>query len=68
MRYQKYLTIIIFTIRVDVSGVVKEALFELQDGNYSREAVINALKNPSNYTLITTDGITTDGIFNDINL
>ena len=55
-----------FTIRVDVSGVVKEALFELQDGNYTRTAVITALNNPSNYTLITTDGITTDGIFNDI--
>jgi len=50
-----------FTIRVDVSGEgVKEALFELPDGNYSRTAIINALKNPDNYT-------PSDSIFNDIN-
>jgi hypothetical protein len=50
-----------FTIRIDVSGVgVKEALFELPDGNYSRKAIINALKNPDNYT-------PSDSIFNDIN-
>jgi len=50
-----------FTIRIDVSGVgVKEALFELPDGNYSRKAIINELKNPDNYT-------PSDSIFNDIN-
>lgn len=39
-----------FTIRIDVSGEgVKEALFELPDGNYSRTAIINALNEPSNY-------------------
>ena len=56
-----------FTIRIDVSGEgVKEALFELPDGNYSRTAIINALNNSSNYKL-TTNGISTDKIFNDIN-
>lgn len=56
-----------FTIRVDVSGEgVKEALFELPDGNYSRTAIINALNNSSNYKL-TTNGISTDEIFDDIN-
>jgi len=50
-----------FTIRIDVSGEgVKEALFELPDGNYSRTAIINALNEPSNYT-------PSDSIFNDIN-
>lgn len=40
-----------FTIRIDVSGEgIKEALFELPDGNYSRTAIINALNEPSNYT------------------
>jgi len=60
-----------FTIRIDVSGVgVKEALFDLPDGNYSRTAIINALNDPLNYKL-TTNGISTDEIldeiFNDIN-
>ena len=60
-----------FTIRIDVSGEgVKEALFELPDGNYSRTAIINALNDPLNYKL-TTNGISTDEIldeiFNDIN-
>ncbi len=50
-----------FTIRIDVSGEgIKEALFELPDGNYSRTAIINALKNSSNYTPY-------DPIFDDIN-
>lgn len=50
-----------FTIRIDVSGVgVKEALFELPDGNYSRTAIIKALNNHLNYS-------STDNIFNDIN-
>lgn len=40
-----------FTIRVDVSGEdVKEALFELPDGNYSRSVIIRELKNRDNYT------------------
>jgi hypothetical protein len=40
-----------FTIRVDVSGEgVKEALFELPDGNYSRSVIIRELKNSDNYT------------------
>ena len=52
-----------FTIRIDVSGEgVKEALFELPDGNYSRTAIINALNNSSNYT--PNDFL----IFDDINL
>jgi hypothetical protein len=56
-----------FTIRIDVSGEgIKEALFELPDGNYSRSAIINALNNSSNYTL-TTDDTSTDEIFDDIN-
>ena len=56
-----------FTIRIDVSGEgIKEALFELSDGNYSRSAIINALNNSSNYTL-TTDDTSTDEIFDDIN-
>ena len=51
-----------FTIRIDVLGEgVKEALFELPDGNYSRTAIINALNNSSNYT--PND----HSIFNDIN-
>lgn len=56
-----------FTIRVDVSGEgVKEALFELPDGNYSRTAIINALNNSSNYTpnYLIFDGI---NLFDDIN-
>ena len=61
-----------FTIRIDVSGEgIKEALFELPDGNYSRSAIINALNNSSNYTLTTddtsTDDTSTDEIFDDIN-
>jgi len=61
-----------FTIRIDVSGEgIKEALFELPDGNYSRTAIINALNNSSNYTLTTddtsTDDTSTDEIFDDIN-
>jgi hypothetical protein len=56
-----------FTIRIDVSGEgIKEALFELPDGNYSRSAIINALNNSLNYTL-TTDDTSTDEIFDDIN-
>lgn len=56
-----------FTIRIDVSGEgIKEALFELPDGNYSRTAIINALNNSSNYTL-TTDDTSIDEIFDDIN-
>lgn len=49
-----------FTIRVVSGEDVKESLFELPDGNYSRTAIINALKNPDNYT-------PSDSIFNDIN-
>ena len=50
-----------FTIRIDVSGEgIKEALFELQDGNYNKEAIIKALNNPLNY-------IPNDIIFNYIN-
>lgn len=55
-----------FTIRIDVSGLgVKEALFELPDGNYSRTAIINALNNSSNYTpnVLTFNNI---NIFDDI--
>jgi len=40
-----------FTIRIDVSGEgIKEALFELPDGNYSRTAIISALNNSLNFT------------------
>lgn len=56
-----------FTIRIDVSGLgVKEALFELPDGNYSRTAIINALNNSSNYTpnVLTLNNI---NLIDDIN-
>lgn len=56
-----------FTIRIDVSGEgIKEALFELPDGNYSRTAIINALNEPSNYTPndLIIDNI---NLFDDIN-